>query len=201
MFSLILLTWYCQYRSCTERNHTSFCVFWSCVSSFLRHERVTLYIHSVNRDVLCELPPEEGHPPYIAARLKKPAYDKSDAPRRWWNVLDEALCGYRVVPTRADRCGHVLYSTQTCNPNWNRTCSTQGHGTNDISLESCVRSQGDAAFERMLDPIEGSQATGTSVAGIINLFVDDVFGRGGTEMEQRVLARLTRKHFPTGSEE
>ena len=27
----------------------------------------------VNRDVVCQLPPEASHPPYIAARLKKPA--------------------------------------------------------------------------------------------------------------------------------
>ena len=82
---------------------------------------------------------------------------------------------------------------QTCDRNWNKKCSTQ-----DISLESCVRSKGDAAFERMLDPIEGSPATGKSVAGIINLFVDDLFGTGGTEMEQRVLARL-KKDVQVGS--
>ena len=46
----------------------------------------------------------------------------------------------------------------------------------------------------MLDPIEGSPAAGKSVAGIINLFVYDLFGTGGTEMEQRVLAWL-RKDF------
>ena len=34
----------------------------------------------VNRDVVCQLPPEAGHPPYIAARLKKPAYGMNDAP-------------------------------------------------------------------------------------------------------------------------
>ena len=27
--------------------------------------------YDVNRDVVCQLPPEAGHPPYIAARLKK----------------------------------------------------------------------------------------------------------------------------------
>ena len=30
------------------------------------------------------------------------------------------------------------------------------------------------------------------MAGIVNLFVDDLFGTGGTEMEQRVLARLRK---------
>ena len=30
--------------------------------------------YDVNRDVVCQFPPEARHPPYIAARLKKPAY-------------------------------------------------------------------------------------------------------------------------------
>ena len=45
-------------------------------------------------------------------------------------------------------------------------------------------------FERMLDLIEGSPATSKSVAGIINLVAADLFGTGGTEMEQSVLAKL-----------
>ena len=28
----------------------------------------------------------------------------NDAPRRWWQVVDEALLSYGLVPTRADRC-------------------------------------------------------------------------------------------------
>ena len=59
--------------------------------------------YDVNRDVVCQLPPEAGHPPYVAARLKKPAYGMNDAPRRWWNILDKALCSNGTVPTRADR--------------------------------------------------------------------------------------------------
>ena len=69
----------------------------------------------------------------------------------------------------------------------------------NILIESRARSEEDAAFEKMLDPIEGSPATGESVAGSINLFVDDLFGTCGTEIEQRVLARL-RKDFQVGSE-
>ena len=38
------------------------------------------------------------------------------------------------------------------------------------------------------------------MSGIINLFVDDIFGTGETEMEQRVLARL-REVFHVGSED
>ena len=36
--------------------------------------------YGVNRDVVCRLPPVAGHPPYIAARLKKPAYGMNDHP-------------------------------------------------------------------------------------------------------------------------
>ena len=34
--------------------------------------------YGVNCDVVCQLPPEAGRPPYFAARLKKPAYGLSD---------------------------------------------------------------------------------------------------------------------------
>ena len=47
--------------------------------------------YDVNRHVVCQLPPEAGHPPYIAARLKKPAYGMNHASRRWWNIFDEVL--------------------------------------------------------------------------------------------------------------
>ena len=53
----------------------------------------------------------------------------------------------------------------------------------------------EAAFEKTLDP-----AAGKSVAGISNLFVDDLFGTGGNEMEQRVLTRL-KTYFQVGSED
>ena len=38
------------------------------------------------------------------------------------------------------------------------------------------------------------------MAGIINLFVDDLFGTGGNEMEQRALTRL-ETYFQVGSED
>ena len=89
---------------------------------------------------------------------------------------------------------YVLYSNQTCKPNWrNKKCSKHGNGTNDISLVSRARSHSHAAFEKMLDPIAGSPATSKFVAGIKNLFADDLFGTGGTVMEQRALARLLER--------
>ena len=62
-----------------------------------------------SRDILCQIPPEYGYPPYMGARMKKPAYGLNDAPRKWWNVVDKALLSYGLVPTRADRCTYVLY--------------------------------------------------------------------------------------------
>ena len=91
----------------------------------------------------------------------------------------------------------MLDSTQTRERNWNQKYSAQHH---NISLESRARSTGDATFEKMLDHIEGSFATRKSVAGTINFFVDDLFGTGGTETEQRVLARR-KKDFRVVSED
>ena len=54
-------------------------------------------------------------------------------------------------------------------------------------------------LDKMLDPVAGSPVTGKSVARILNLFVDDLFGTGGTQMEQRVPASV-RKDFQVGSE-
>ena len=121
-------------------------------------------------------------------------------PRRWWNILDKALCSYSMVPTRADRCCYVLYSIQSRERTWNQNNSTQWRDTSNISTKPRVRTEADAAFEKMLDPIEGRAATGKSVAGIINLFVYDLFGTAGTELEQRVLSRL-RKDVQVGSED
>ena len=92
---------------------------------------------------------------------------------------------------QADRRCYVLYSTHACKLFWNKKCSTQGYGTNGISLESRALSQRDIAFENMLDAIDGSPATGTSVAGIPILFVDGLFGTGGNKFEQRVLDEQT----------
>ena len=147
----------------------------------------TAFLHGqsygVKRDVVCQLPPEAGHP--IPARLKKPACGRNDATRCWWNILDKALCGYGMVPTRADGCCYVSYSTHSRERTRNPNNSTHNH---------------DAVFEKMLNPIAGSPAAGTSVAGIIDLFVGDLLGTGGTEMEQRILARLA-KDSHVGSED
>ena len=125
-----------------------------------------------------KLPPEAGHPPFIAARLKKPASGMNDAPRRWWKILNKALRSNSMVPTRADRCCYVLYSLQSLKQaweHWGQRTIAQQNGTTDAFTKTRERSE-------------------------INLFVDDIFGTGGNDMEQRVLARL-RKCFQVGSED
>ena len=100
--------------------------------------------YDVNRHVVFQLPPEAGHPPYIAARLKKPACGMNDAPRRWWNILDKALRSYGMVPTRGDRCCYVLYSIQSGErawEHWVQRAIAQQNGTKDAFTESRERSE------------------------------------------------------------
>ena len=138
----------------------------------------------------------------LAARLKKPAYGMNDL-RRWWNILDKARRCYGMVPTRADRCCYGLYALQSRKrawEHWVQGAITQQNGTKDIFTESRERSEMEAAFEKTLDPIAGSPATGKSVARIINLFVDDLFRTSGNDMEQRFLTR-PGKDFQVGPED
>ena len=157
--------------------------------------------YGVNRDVVCQLPPEASQPHQIAAKLSKPAYGMNDAPRRWWNILDKALRSYCMVPTRADRYCNLLYPTQSRErawEHWGQRTIEQQYGTEDVLTELRERSEMDAAFEKKkkLDPRAGGPARGKSVEGIINPFVDDLFGTGGTEIKQLFLTRL-RKILPS----
>ena len=70
----------------------------------------------------------------------------------------------------------------------------------NISIKPSDRIEADNAYDRMLDPIAAGPATGKTVAGINNLFLDYLFGTNGTEVEQIVLAKL-RKDFQVGSED
>ena len=71
---------------------------------------------------------------------------------------------------RADRCSHVLYSTQSRGrawEPWRQKTFAQWHGTGNVPAELRKRTEMDAAYEKMLDPIAGSPTTGKSVVGII----------------------------------
>ena len=85
--------------------------FWALVTLTLKTTFLQCETYAEFRDIICQLPPESGLPPHMGARLKRPAYGLNDAPRRWWNIIDRALRSYGMVPTRADRCCYVLYSS------------------------------------------------------------------------------------------
>ena len=154
--------------------------FWLCVSSFPRRERVTHTEHYTSTVWIVTFCVNCNQNQVILLNLLQ---DWRNLLVAWVMLLDVGgtLWTKHVVPTRVDWCGYVLYSTQKCNTNCNRTCSTRGHGKKNISLQSCVRSQGDAAVERMLDPIEGSHANPWQE--LWTFFADDLFGKVGTEME------------------
>ena len=80
-----------------------------------------------SREVVCQLPPEAGYPPYWGGRLIKPAYGLNDAPRKWWNRLDKSLRSYGLIPTRADRCCYVLYEDEKGNTNKMQSQWTPSH--------------------------------------------------------------------------
>ena len=145
------------------------------------------------RDVVCQLPPEAGHPWYIAARLKKPAYGMNDAPRRWWNIVDQKLRSYGMIPTRADRCCYVLYDKFRVSEQ-----TDTSHGQSRVSERGLVPLTPDAV-DYFLDPITGSPAHGQRVAGVICLHVDDLFMTGDRIFQQRVMDNI-RKDFQVGSE-
>jgi len=109
-------------------------------------------MYDKTRDVICQLPPEAGHPPHIGARMKKPAYGLNDAPRRWWNIIDGALLKYGSVPTRADRCCYVVHSLQK-DPHkrvtFDNTASEPRERSTQIQLI-------EDAIEYLTDPIAGS---------------------------------------------
>ena len=135
------------------------------------------------RDVICQLPPESGNPPYIVARMKRPAYGLNDAPRRWFNVVDKHLVSYGLTPTRADRCCYVLYRKRTVIPKDNRSNGeTSSTGTDIFPLEK--------ALEYLQDPIHGSPAKGKIASGIVCLHVDDLYMAGDEHFYKTVIARL-----------
>ena len=106
-----------------------------------------------NRDIICQIPPQMGYPPYIGARMKKPAYGLNDAPRRWWDILDSALRSYGLVPTRADRCTFVYYGKQLPKS----TSVSEKKSSNLFDLEGAV--------DYLMDPVSTSSWSPFSSCG------------------------------------
>jgi len=177
------------------------------------------------RDIVCQLPPEAGLPPYMAARLKRAAYGLNDAPRLWWNRLDKALRSYGLVPTRADRCCYVLYSqgkrrsygqvalvseATEAGPGlleperlartevWEASFSvgTRGLKSNEVPKDLDL----DGALELLFDPITGSPAHGRTVEGVVTIHVDGAL-MTGTKMFVKTVVEGLRRDFKVGSED
>ena len=132
------------------------------------------------RDVVCQLPPECGQPPYIGARMVKPGYGLNDAPRRWWNEIDKSLRSYGLVPTRADRCCYVLHHKTPKNP------------SSVPAPQSTAQDTLTTAIDLLTDPIHGSPSLNKTTSGVVCLHVDDLFMTGDDEFIQRVYNRLIK---------
>ena len=181
------------------------------------------------RDVVCQLPPEAGYPAYMGARLKRAAYGLNDAPRLWWNRLDKSLRSYGLVPTRADRCCYVLYSTAPSirrHVHWAEDETSSLANLSDAnrpvpavweansSARAAVRQSLrpaaeqfsskqldlEGALDLLLDPITGSRARNKTVEGVLTVYVDDCFFTGSKVFHEKVIKNL-RKDFEVGHED
>ena len=154
------------------------------------------------------MPPEAGYPPHMGARLKRAAYGLNDAPRLWWNRLDQSLRSYGLRPTRADRCCYVLYSDASTRKSyisseatlaqpapaiWEATLQSEVANTLKATLQSNSQERPldiDGALELLLDPITGSQSKGKTVDGILTIYVDDAFFFGNAKFHKTVIDSL-----------
>ena len=142
--------------------------------------------------------------------MRKPAYGMNDAPRRWWNRIDQSLRGYGLVPARADRCVYILYAKQQEKAHQSAHAvldkpSQKGSAENqskDLAklLPICHDTEAlDTVLEYLLDPITGSPAKGCQVEGAVVLHVDDLLFTGSPELEKKEM-RYLRKDYMVGSE-
>ena len=139
-----------------------------------------------SRDIICQIPPEMGYPPYIVALMKKPAYGLNDAPRRWWSIIDAAVRKYGREPTKADRCTCVYYGQ--CPP-------TSVPSMTRVKMKSQGLDTGyEGAVEYFADPRYNNDQ-GRTVHGTICLHVDDLFMAGDSKFEGEVLDLRIRMIF------
>ena len=141
-----------------------------------------------SRDMICQIPPEMGYPPRIAARMKKPAYGLNDAPRRWWNILDSALRSY-VTSANPGRPLHIRVLRQAA-PKPALVSEKKSSTTFDL----------EGAVDYLMDPVSGNNAKNRQVHGALSLHVDDLLMTGDDVFEKEIMGRL-RKHFQVGSED
>ena len=160
------------------------------------------------RDVVCQLPPESGQPPHMAARLKKPAYGMNDAPRKWWNRLDGSIRSYGLIPTRADRCCYVQYQTASAvnkskrGPDLStasKLCEEKRFFLQSQSLSGDQEDILERALGHLLDPVTGSPAKGNKVQGVVLMHIDDLLVIGSDRFRSEFIAKV-RKDYQIGSE-
>ena len=144
-----------------------------------------------SRDIISQIPSECGYPPHIAAKMKKSAYGLNDAPRRWWQVVDKALLGYGLVPTRADAC--ILYGDKMSSKDSSLSKSFRKTSTSTEPVKE--------ALDMLLDPVAQNNAQGRKPHGFMCLHVDDLFLAGDKVFADRVLASIRYKDFNIGSED
>ena len=160
-----------------------------------------------SRDVVCQLPPESGHPSHIGARLKKPAYGMNDAPRRWWNRIDGSVRQYGMIPTRADRCVYVYYDdskSEANQPSRSNPLKRQETSTlTPLKRKDAPQNYSELIedfMNNMLDPINGSPSKGRKAVGLMVLHVDDLFITGSKKFWEEVVGKL-KGDYQIGSED
>ena len=89
----------------------------SCLMSHINLKTASLQEQSydVNRDVVCQLPPEAHHPPHLAARLKNPAHGMNEAPDAggtFWTKHSAAMAWFPQEPIDAVMC--CIFSSRVC---------------------------------------------------------------------------------------
>ena len=120
--------------------------------------------------------------------MTKSSYGLNDAPRRWWQVVDDkAVLGYGLVPTRADRCTYILYGDQKSS-----NALTKKNPQEELILED--------ALELLMNASVRNGSQGRKPEGFICLHVDDLYMAGSPEFENLVLSRI-RKDFNVASED
>ena len=147
------------------------------------------------RNVVCQLPPEMGLPPYMGAVLVKPAYGMNDAPRRWWNRLDGSSQRYGLTQTRADQCCYVMYDKKL--PRTAPAAGTKGDRPN-VERQSSTSDTIESLLEYLLDPVSGSPSRGKHATGYICLHVDDLFASGTPEF-LKWLEKMILTEYEIGS--
>ena len=154
------------------------------------------------REVVCQLPPEMGYPPYIGAYLKKPAYGMNDAPRRWWNRIDKSLHDYGMVPARADRCCYLMYGPKVSSgtrPYSHRQPTHEAKQSHDLKKMALDLQSEEGFLEYILDPVTGSPSRGKQTEGFVCLHVDDLFASGTPKFLASLKEKL-KKDYQIGSE-